>query len=174
MIFEQLATGGCQSYLVGCAETRAAALIDPELSRIDHYLGWASRHGLNIGYVVETHTHADHIGVEIADNPRLQKTGRAEFVAMMRQLDLAAPTHLTEALRTNLSGGKCASSSAASMAGSPPWPPPPCANWDSTAPRPWRADCRPGARPATPWSSERTAVGLPGSRAGPARLLRSA
>jgi rhodanese-related sulfurtransferase len=50
----------------------------------------------------------DHstIGAEIADNPRLQKTARAEFVAMMEHLDLAAPTHLTEALRTNMSGGK--------------------------------------------------------------------
>jgi rhodanese-related sulfurtransferase len=46
------------------------------------------------------------IGVEIADNPRLQKTDRAEFVAMMQNLDLSAPTHLTEALRTNMSGGK--------------------------------------------------------------------
>ena len=43
---------------------------------------------------------------EIASNPRLQKTERSAFVAMMRDLDLAAPTHLTEALRTNMSGGK--------------------------------------------------------------------
>lgn len=224
MIFEQVATGGCQSYLVGCEATRAAALIDPELSRIDHYKGLLSRHGLALKYVVDTHTHADHfsasrelgkalgapvvmhrlapapyadlrlddgemlivgdlrmealhtpghtadsmslvlddrvftgdtlliggtgrsdlptgdphqlyeslfdkllklppetlvfpahdykgrshstIGAETADNPRLQKTARAEFVAMMQALDLAAPTHLTEALRTNMSGGK--------------------------------------------------------------------
>jgi rhodanese-related sulfurtransferase len=46
------------------------------------------------------------IGAEIESNPRLQKTERAEFVAMMQALDLAAPTHLTEALRTNMSGGK--------------------------------------------------------------------
>ncbi|HEX7946808.1 MAG TPA: rhodanese-like domain-containing protein, partial [Phenylobacterium sp.] len=46
------------------------------------------------------------IGTEIAENPRLQKTERAEFVAMMQSLDLSAPTHLTEALRTNMSGGK--------------------------------------------------------------------
>ena len=46
------------------------------------------------------------IGAEIEGNPRLQKTDRAEFVAMMQALDLAAPTHLTEALRTNMSGGK--------------------------------------------------------------------
>ncbi|HET9159294.1 MAG TPA: rhodanese-like domain-containing protein, partial [Caulobacteraceae bacterium] len=46
------------------------------------------------------------IGDEIATNPRLQKTDRAEFVEMMNHLNLAAPTHLTEALRTNMSGGK--------------------------------------------------------------------
>jgi glyoxylase-like metal-dependent hydrolase (beta-lactamase superfamily II) len=224
MIFEQIATGGCQSYLVGCEATCAAVLIDPELSQIDHYRGLCAQHGLSVKYVIDTHTHADHfsasrelgkalgvpvvmhrlapapyadlrlddgdmlivgelrlkalhtpghtrdsmslvmedrvftgdalliggtgrtdlptgdphqlyeslfegllklpsetavypahdykgrghstIGAEIADNPRLQKTERAEFVTMMQALDLAAPTHLTEALRTNMSGGK--------------------------------------------------------------------
>jgi glyoxylase-like metal-dependent hydrolase (beta-lactamase superfamily II)/rhodanese-related sulfurtransferase len=224
MIFEQIATGGCQSYLLGCEATWAAILIDPEQSQIDHYRGLCAQHGLTLKYVVDTHTPADHfsagkelgkalgvpvvmhrlspaphadlrlddgetliagglkltalhtpghtrdsislvmddrvftgdalliggtgrtdlptgdphqlfeslfdkllklppetmvfpahdykgrshstIGAEIADNPRLQKTERAEFVAMMQALDLAAPTHLTEALRTNMSGGK--------------------------------------------------------------------
>jgi rhodanese-related sulfurtransferase len=46
------------------------------------------------------------IGDEIASNPRLQKRERADFIAMMKQLNLDAPTHLTEALRTNMSGGK--------------------------------------------------------------------
>ena len=45
------------------------------------------------------------IGDEIDNNPRLQKSDRAEFIAMMRELNLAAPDHLTEALRTNMSGG---------------------------------------------------------------------
>ncbi|MBS0362370.1 MAG: MBL fold metallo-hydrolase [Proteobacteria bacterium] len=224
MIFEQVATGGCQSYLLACQDTQAAVLIDPELSRIDHYKGLLARHGVALKYIVDTHTHADHfsaskelgkalsvpvvmhrlspaphadmrlddgdmliagglklkalhtpghtrdsmslvmddrvftgdtlliggtgrtdlptgdphmlfeslfdkllklkpetlvfpahdykgrshstIGAEIADNPRLQKTERAAFVEMMQALDLAAPTHLTEALRTNMSGGK--------------------------------------------------------------------
>ncbi len=50
----------------------------------------------------------DHttIAEEIASNPRLQKTDRGEFVAMMQALDLAAPTHLTEALRVNMTGAK--------------------------------------------------------------------
>lgn len=38
MIFEQIATGGCRSYLIGCGDTCSAALIDPELSQIDRYL----------------------------------------------------------------------------------------------------------------------------------------
>ena len=224
MIFEQIATGGCQSYLVGCADTCVAALIDPELSQIDHYLALAARDGLRIHYVIDTHTHADHfsatrqlarqlgvpvvmhraspapfvdmrvgdgemiavgklrltvlhtpghtadsmcllvedrlftgdtllfgatgrtdlptgdpnalfdslfdrilkldpglgifpahdykgrqastIGHELANNPRLQKRERAAFVAMMNSLNLSMPTHITEALRTNMSGGK--------------------------------------------------------------------
>jgi len=224
MIFESFLAGGCKSYVVACKATCAAVLIDPELSQIDHYRGFANQHGIHIRYIVDTHTHADHfsasrelgkllaapvvmhrlspapfadlrldegdmliagelrlkalhtpghtrdsmclvmddrvftgdtlliggtgrtdlptgdpnalyeslfekllklppqtlvfpahdykgrshstIGTEIADNPRLQKTERAAFVEMMEKLNLAAPTHLTEALRTNMSGGK--------------------------------------------------------------------
>ncbi len=224
MIFEQLAVGGCQSYVVGCPETFSGALIDPEIRLIDRYRAIAARDGLTIHYVVDTHTHADHfsasrqlaemlkvpvvmhrespapfadlrlddgsmllvgnlrlaalhtpghtrdsmclvvedrvftgdtlligatgrtdlptgdpemlyeslfhrllkldpalkvfpahdykgrshstIAAEIAENPRLQKKDRTQFVEMMRTLNLSAPTHLTEALRTNMSGAK--------------------------------------------------------------------
>lgn len=224
MLFEQIATGGCQSYLIGCAQTCAAALIDPEISQMDRYRALASRHGLRFHYVIDTHTHADHfsatqqighllhvpiamhhacpqpfvdmrlgdgelivlgrlrvqvhhtpghtrdsmcllvedrvftgdtlligatgrtdlptgdpaalhdslfnrllrldpalmvfpahdykgrthttIGQELETNPRLQKRDRAEFIEMMQSLNLSTPTHLTEALRTNMTGGK--------------------------------------------------------------------
>jgi len=46
------------------------------------------------------------IGVERTGNPRLQQRDRAAFVELMRGLDIAMPQHLTEALRTNRSGGK--------------------------------------------------------------------
>jgi len=46
------------------------------------------------------------LATEIAQNPRLQKTERAAFVQLMHSLDLAMPQHLTEALRTNRTGGK--------------------------------------------------------------------
>ena len=60
MIYEQIATGGCQSYLLGCSETCAAVVIDPEASQVDRYLGLAARDGLRIRYLIDTHTHADH------------------------------------------------------------------------------------------------------------------
>jgi glyoxylase-like metal-dependent hydrolase (beta-lactamase superfamily II)/rhodanese-related sulfurtransferase len=64
--------------------------------------------GDTLVYPAHDYKGRDHstIAEEIAGNPRLQKTERSAFVAMMRDLDLAAPTHLTEALRTNMSGGK--------------------------------------------------------------------
>jgi glyoxylase-like metal-dependent hydrolase (beta-lactamase superfamily II)/rhodanese-related sulfurtransferase len=224
VIFEHFSAGGCQSYLVGCADTCAAVIIDPEISLIDRYLAAASRTGVRIHYLVDTHTHADHFSAtrklsqqlavpvamhraspapfvelrlddgemlavgklrlqvlhtpghtrdsmclrvedrlftgdtlligatgrtdlpsgdpealydslfkrvlrldpallvhpaheyknrghttlaqELSGNPRLQVQDRSAFVAMMRNLNLSMPTHLTEALRTNMSGGK--------------------------------------------------------------------
>ena len=224
MIFEQIATGGCQSYLIGCPDACVAALIDPEIRQLDRYHGSLARGGLTLRYVIDTHTHADHfsasheiarklgvpvvmfrdspapfadlrlqdgdmlvigsirmqaihtpghtrdsmclltgdrlftgdtlliggtgrtdlptgdpealhdslfnrilkldpelkvfpahdykqkgsstIAAELETNPRLQKRDRAEFVEMMNHLNLTAPTHLTEALRTNMTGGK--------------------------------------------------------------------
>ena len=43
MLFEQIATAGCQSYLIGCPDTHVAAVIDPELRQIDCYRGSAAR-----------------------------------------------------------------------------------------------------------------------------------
>src|ERR1700689_3959284 len=224
MIFETVATGGCRSYMIGCDESCAAALIDPELSQIDRYIALTAKHGLRIRYLIDTHTHADHfsatqqlarrldlpvvmhraspapfvdlrlrsgellvigklrvqalhtpghtrdsmclcvedrvftgdtlliggtgrtdlpsgdagalyeslfagvlrldpalkvfpaheykgrshstIGQELAENPRLQKRDRSAFIEMMQNLNLTMPTHVTEALRTNMSGGK--------------------------------------------------------------------
>src|SRR6266702_7461485 len=60
VIFEHLSAGGCQSYLVGCAQSCAAVLIDPEISLIDKYLALAARDGLRIHHLIDTHTHADH------------------------------------------------------------------------------------------------------------------
>jgi glyoxylase-like metal-dependent hydrolase (beta-lactamase superfamily II)/rhodanese-related sulfurtransferase len=46
------------------------------------------------------------IGQELAENPRLQNKDRTAFIEMMKNLNLTMPTHVTEALRTNMTGGK--------------------------------------------------------------------
>ncbi|GIK49364.1 MAG: MBL fold metallo-hydrolase [Hyphomonadaceae bacterium] len=72
MIFEQVATGGCQSYLIGCNETCIAAVIDPEVRQIERYKALAAHHGVRIRYVIDTHTHADHFS---AAKPLSQQLG---------------------------------------------------------------------------------------------------
>ena len=56
MIFEQIATGGCRSYLIGCADTCGAALIDPELTPDRPLHGAGGADGLRIRYV-DRHPH---------------------------------------------------------------------------------------------------------------------
>ncbi len=46
------------------------------------------------------------IGEELAQNKRLQVTDRDKFIDMMQSLSLTMPEHLSEALRTNLTGCK--------------------------------------------------------------------
>ena len=60
MIFEEFATEGCRSYLVGCEDDRVAAIVDPILDRAERYAATAASRGLAIQYLIDTHTHADH------------------------------------------------------------------------------------------------------------------
>ncbi len=46
------------------------------------------------------------IDQELAGNPRLQQRDCAALIEMMHSLNLTSPTPVTEALRTNVSGGK--------------------------------------------------------------------
>ena len=52
MIFERLSAGGCQSYLIGCSDSCAAVIIDPEISLVDRYTALAARDGLRVHYRV--------------------------------------------------------------------------------------------------------------------------
>jgi rhodanese-related sulfurtransferase len=61
------------------------------------------------------------IGQELVSNPRLQARDRAAFVEMMRNLNLSMPTHVTEALRTNMSGGKAVAQLLAEAAANVPF-----------------------------------------------------
>jgi len=71
MIFQQFRTGGCLSYLIGCERSRAAALVDPEISLAGRYVCEAGSAGLRLEYLIDTHTHADHFSATHALAKRL-------------------------------------------------------------------------------------------------------
>ncbi|MFW5974513.1 MAG: MBL fold metallo-hydrolase [Natrialbaceae archaeon] len=60
---------GCLSYVVGCAETGAAAAVDPT-EDVDEVKAAAEEVGLTIEAVIDTHVHADHVsgGRRLADD----------------------------------------------------------------------------------------------------------
>ncbi|MGA7671692.1 MAG: MBL fold metallo-hydrolase [Nitrolancea sp.] len=87
MYFEQIVRQdiGCASYVVGSTDAGVAAVVDPRIDMVDEILEIASREGLTIRYIIETHNHADHVsghhrlseltGAQIA----VHKDGGAEY-----------------------------------------------------------------------------------------------
>jgi glyoxylase-like metal-dependent hydrolase (beta-lactamase superfamily II)/rhodanese-related sulfurtransferase len=51
---------GCASYLIGDEDAGVAAVVDPKLD-VAEYMQLARYLGVEIGHVLETHTHADHV-----------------------------------------------------------------------------------------------------------------
>jgi sulfur dioxygenase len=68
MIVRQLNFDGCLSYIVSCENTATAVVIDPS-HELDPYLDHVKEKGLKVVYVLDTHTHVDHISIapELAD-----------------------------------------------------------------------------------------------------------
>jgi glyoxylase-like metal-dependent hydrolase (beta-lactamase superfamily II)/rhodanese-related sulfurtransferase len=80
LAFGQLNDGACRTYFVGSSRTREAALVDPVLGSTDRYLRHLAEGGWTLRFVIDTHTHADHLsggrllaertGAEYAMHPR--------------------------------------------------------------------------------------------------------
>ena len=60
LLFRELNRGKCKTYLVACARTRKALLVDPVRDNISRYLAFLAYHQLTLDAIVDTHTHADH------------------------------------------------------------------------------------------------------------------
>jgi glyoxylase-like metal-dependent hydrolase (beta-lactamase superfamily II) len=52
---------GCLGYIVADPETRLAAIVDPELEMVEPMIDFVFEHGLRPAYIIDTHTHADHV-----------------------------------------------------------------------------------------------------------------
>ena len=74
MRLRQLNDGPCRTYLVASEKTRQAALVDPVLDRVDDYLKLLEREKWRLAYIIDTHTHADHISGGPALRDRTQTT----------------------------------------------------------------------------------------------------
>eukprot|EP00932_Pfiesteria_piscicida_P019483 SRR837773.6309.p1 GENE.SRR837773.6309~~SRR837773.6309.p1 ORF type:complete len:420 (-),score=179.66 SRR837773.6309:485-1690(-) len=60
-LFDSKVGSSTFTYLIGCAETKEAVLIDPVLGLEDRDLGVLKERGLKLKYIVNTHCHADHV-----------------------------------------------------------------------------------------------------------------
>jgi len=60
IFFQQIRSGGCLSYVLGCIKAKACVVIDPEIDKVDEYLGMAEELSFRLLYALDTHTHADH------------------------------------------------------------------------------------------------------------------
>ena len=60
LIFEQIRSSGCLSYVLGCALEKICIVIDPEIDKADDYAGLVKFFGAQLLYAIDTHTHADH------------------------------------------------------------------------------------------------------------------
>ncbi len=60
MIFSQFNFDGCLSYVIGCDKELVGAVIDPS-NDIDVFTNYARKKHLKILYVIDTHSHSDHL-----------------------------------------------------------------------------------------------------------------
>jgi glyoxylase-like metal-dependent hydrolase (beta-lactamase superfamily II) len=61
LVLHQMRAENCFAYLLADVDTREAALVDPRADRVADYLRELEERGLRLRFVIETHTHADHL-----------------------------------------------------------------------------------------------------------------
>ncbi len=78
MIFKQVPVGTFQNfaYIIGDDKTKLCAIVDPAWE-VDKLLGQCKELGLNVSYVINTHSHHDHV----EGNDAVVKRTRAKIIA---------------------------------------------------------------------------------------------
>lgn len=61
LTFRQYRNEGCLAYLIADPKTKEAAVVDPKKEDQGKYLSDLKKRGLRLKYVIDTHTHADHV-----------------------------------------------------------------------------------------------------------------
>lgn len=61
MIIEQLNPHSCKTYLIREDESKKIILVDPVIDHVKDYLQLIEKEHYELSYVIDTHTHADHI-----------------------------------------------------------------------------------------------------------------
>ena len=61
LVVHQMRAESCFAYLLADVDAREAALVDPRVDRVEEYLADLEERGLRLRFVIETHTHADHL-----------------------------------------------------------------------------------------------------------------
>jgi glyoxylase-like metal-dependent hydrolase (beta-lactamase superfamily II)/rhodanese-related sulfurtransferase len=98
--FEQLNPDACRTYFLGSPETKEAALVDPVLGATQEYLRYLEKGGWSLRYLVDTHTHADHLsGARLLS----QRTG-AEYAMHKKAGAKHASLRLTDGSTLSLGG----------------------------------------------------------------------
>ena len=52
---------GCLGYVVADPKTNLAAIVDPEVEMVEPMIDFVFEHSLRPAYIIDTHTHADHV-----------------------------------------------------------------------------------------------------------------
>ena len=61
IILKQFAAGSCYSYVL--SSKNEAAIVDPHISLFKEYSAYLKKSGLDLKYIIDTHTHADHFSL---------------------------------------------------------------------------------------------------------------
>lgn len=100
MTLEQLNPGACWTYLM--TEGDVAVLIDPVIDHVGMYLEILKERNLNLSYVVDTHTHADHISA----GPSLRDATDCDYVMHKQAPPKCVTVHVSEGDELVLAGQK--------------------------------------------------------------------